>query len=91
MKGTITRAYINGALLKLMLGDASESRPAASWSQPAFNITLLLENAATPGVRNMLTLHGVKLDNWVYDMPEDEFVMESVTFQALYLTVKDEG
>jgi hypothetical protein len=37
-----------------------------------------------------MTLHDVKIDNWVYAMPEDDFVMESVGFQALYLTVQDE-
>jgi hypothetical protein len=90
VRGTIGRAYVNGALLRLLLGEAADGRPAASWAQPAFNITLLVENAATPGVRNTLTLHGVKLDGWVYDLPEDDFVMESVSFQALYLTVADE-
>jgi adenosylcobinamide amidohydrolase len=88
--GTIGRAYVNGAMLKLLLGEAAGSRPAASWAQPAFNITLLLENAATPGTRNSVTLHGVKIDNWEYHMPEDDFVMESVDFQALYMTVADE-
>jgi hypothetical protein len=89
--GTIGRAYVNGALLKLLLGEAADGRPAASWAQPAFNITLLLENAATPGVRNTVTLHGVKIDTWNYKMPEDDFVMESVGFQALYMTVADEA
>lgn len=88
--GTIGRAYVNGAMLKLLLGEAAAGRPAASWAQPAFNITLLLENAATPGTRNSVTLHGVKIDSWQYHMPEDDFVMESVGFQALYMTVADE-
>lgn len=91
VRGTIARASINGALLRLMLGEAAESRPAASWTQPAFNITVLLENAATPGVRSTMTLHGVKLDSWVFNMPEDDFVMEQVSFQALYMTVQDES
>jgi len=91
VRGTIGRAYINGAMLKLMLGEAADGRPAASWAQPSFNIALIVENAATPGVRNTLTLHDVKIDNWVYNMPEDDFLLESVGFQALYLTVKDEG
>lgn len=89
--GTIGRAYINGAMLKLMLGEAADGRPAGSWAQPAFNITLLLENPANAGVRNTLTLHDVKMDQWVYTIPEDDFVLESVSFQALYLTVQDES
>ena len=91
ISGTIGRAYINGAMLHLLLGEAATGRPAASWVQPAFNVTLLLENAATAGVRNTVTLHDVKLESWVYQIPEDEFVMESVAFKALYVTVEDEG
>ena len=89
--GTIGRAYINGAMLTLLLGDAAASRPGASWPQPSFNITLLLTNAANPDVRNTVTLHEVKIDNWVGDVPEDDFTMESVSFKALFLTVQDEG
>lgn len=88
--GTIGHAYVNGALLRLLLGEAAASRPSASWVQPAFNIAILLENAAAPGVRNTLTLHDAKIDSWVVDVPEDDFVMESVGFQALYLSVSDE-
>ena len=91
VRGTIGRAYVNGALLRLLLGEAASQRPAASWAQPAFNITLVLENPALPGVRNTLTLHDVKIHNWVYNIPEDDFVLESVSFQALYLSVQDEA
>jgi hypothetical protein len=91
IKGTIGRAYINGAMIKLLLGEAAESRPAASWTQPSFNITLMLQNAALPDIRNTVTLHQAKIDHWVYTMPEDDFVLEKVGFQALYLTVADEG
>jgi len=91
ISGTIGRAYINGALLRLMLGEGADSRPSQSWVQPAFNITLLLQNAAEDGTRNTLTLHDVKLTNWVYEVPEDDFVMESVAFMAINATVQDEG
>jgi pyruvate/2-oxoglutarate dehydrogenase complex dihydrolipoamide acyltransferase (E2) component len=91
IRGTIDRAYINGAMLQLCLGDAASSRPAASWAQPAFNITLLAQNAASPSVRNTLTLHDVKIENWALDVPESDFLMESVSFQALFVSVQDEG
>jgi hypothetical protein len=90
VRGTIGRAFINGAMLRLLLGEAAASRPAASWTQPAFNITLLAQNAAAPDVRNTITIHDAKIDSWVYEVPEDDFLMESVSFQALYLTVADE-
>ncbi|MBN1931251.1 MAG: hypothetical protein JW786_06545 [Desulfobacterales bacterium] len=89
IRGTIGRAYINGAMLKLLLGEAASNRPAASWAQPSFNVTLMVENPANPDVNNTVTLHGVKLDCWNYNMPEDDFLMESISFQALYMTVAD--
>jgi hypothetical protein len=88
--GTIGRAFINGALLKLLLGDAATSRPASSFMQPAFNMTLIVENPAMPGVRSTITLHDVKIHNWVYEVPEDEVVMESADFTALFIDVADE-
>jgi hypothetical protein len=91
VRGTINRAYLNGALLRLLLGEAADGRPARSWPQPSFNITLLAENAAAPGVQSNVTLHGVKLDQWSYAMPEDDFIVETARFQALFLTVQDEG
>ena len=91
IRGTIGRAYINGAMLKLLLGEAADSRPASSFVQPTFNITLLAENTAVPGVRSTITLHDVKIGNWVYAIPEDDFLMEEVNFQALYLSVEDEA
>jgi hypothetical protein len=91
IRGTIGRAFINGAMLKLCLGEAAESRPAASWAQPAINITLQVANSAVPDVRSVLTLHDVKINQWVYTVPESSFVMESVSFQALFMSIQDEG
>ncbi|TCJ28938.1 hypothetical protein [Nocardioides jejuensis] len=88
--GTMGRAHINGALLRLMLGDAAAgTRPAGAFVSPSFNLSLLLENPAKPGDRSTLTVHGVKLDGWSYAMPEDDFVMEQVTFKALWISVQD--
>jgi hypothetical protein len=89
VSGTIGRAYVNGAMLSLLLGEASTGRPAGNWVQPAINITVRMANP-TNGAVSTLTLHDVKLDNWVHNIPEDEFVMEEVHYQALYVTVADE-
>ena len=43
-----------------------------------------------PGVRSTVTLHDVKISNWVYDLPEDDVVMESADFTALFVDVADE-
>lgn len=88
--GTIGRAHVNGALLRLMLGDAAAgTRPGGAFVSPTFNLSLVLENPARPGTRASLTVHGVKLDGWSYSMPEDDFVLESVSFKALWIAVDD--
>lgn len=89
--GTIGRAYLNGALLRLLLGEGADSKPANSFIQPAFNISLMLKNPASDSISNVLTLHDVKLTNWVYEIPEDDFVMESVAFMAINATVEDKA
>jgi len=88
--GSIGRAHVNGALLRLMLGDgAAGTRPAGAFLSPTFNLSLLHENAANPGVSTAVTVHGVKLDGWSYNMPEDDFVMEGVSFKALWISSVD--
>jgi hypothetical protein len=87
--GSIQRAAINGALLKLLLGEAAQSRPAGTFVSPAFNLDLRMENPARPGVSSAVTLHGVKIQNWSYAIPEDDFVMERVEFRALWISVED--
>jgi hypothetical protein len=90
VEGTMGRAHINGALLRLMLGDAAAgTRPGGAFVTPTFNLSLLLENPARPGQRSTLTVHGVKLDGWNYRAPEDDFVLESVSFKALWIGVED--
>lgn len=90
VSGTIGRAHINGALLQLMLGEAGAgTRPAAAFVSPTFNLSLLLANPAQPDRSSTLTVHGVKLDSWSYRMPEDDFVLESVSFKALWVGVED--
>lgn len=88
--GSIGRAHVNGALLKLMLGDgAGGTRPAGAFVSPSFNLSLRVENQAFPGNTATVTVHGVKLDSWSYDLPEDDFVLEQVTFKALWISAVD--
>jgi hypothetical protein len=90
VSGKIGRAYINGALLRLLLGQgALSNRVAEPYEQPSFNLTLLLNDPASPNTSSTLTVYGVKMDDWGYGLPEDDFVMESVTFQGLYISVED--
>lgn len=90
VSGKIGRAYINGALLRLLLGaGALPERQAEPYAQPSFNIQVRVEDPATPGTSSTLTVHGAKLENWALNLPEDDFVMESVGFQGLFISVED--
>jgi hypothetical protein len=90
VSGKIGRAYINGALLRLLLGKgALPEREAEPYPQPSFKLMLDLKDPAVPATSSTLTVHGVKLENWVYRLPEDDFVMESVSFKGLFITVED--
>lgn len=91
VSGRINRAYINGALLRLLLGQgAVTERVAEPYPQPSFNMQLRVEDPATPGTSSTVTIHGVKLENWAYNLPEDDFVMESVNFKGLFIDVEDQ-
>ena len=90
ISGTIGRAHVNGALLRLMLGEGGAgTRPAGGFVSPTFNLSLRMENAAFPGNSATVTVHGVKLDGWNFSMPEDDFVMEEVTFKGLWVAAED--
>jgi hypothetical protein len=90
VRGSVDRAYLNGALLRLLLGQGSlPARQAEPYAQPSFNLMLDLTDPAAPGTTSTLIVHGVKFENWAFQLPEDDFVMESATFQGLYITVED--
>jgi hypothetical protein len=91
ISGKIGRAYINGALLFLLLGrGANPNNIDEPYLQPSMLIHLLLQDPAVPGTRSVVNLEDVKLENWSYSLPEDDFVMEDVTFKALRIRVQDE-
>jgi hypothetical protein len=89
IRGTIGRAYINGALIGLILGEARAGRPAGSWAQPAFNMTLMVQNPAQPDFASTIQLNDVKIEDFTLEMEEDDFVIDSAGFQAAYMTVAD--
>jgi len=92
INGKITRAHINGALLFLLLGrGARPTAEAEPYVQPVFNMVVNLTDPAVPGNAAGLELKGVKLQNWGYTLPEEDFVMENVTFKALTIRVVDKA
>ena len=91
ISGKIGRAYINGALLHLLLGrGANNTQIAEPYPQPAMTMSLILQDPAVPGTRSVIHLEGVKFENWAFAMPQDDFVMENVSFKALRVRVQDE-
>ncbi len=88
--GSADRAHINGALIRLLLGGAAVSPPEADpLPQPKFNMVVNLLNPSYPSNTSKLVLFGVKFDTWDFIIPEDAFVMETVTFKALRISSEE--
>lgn len=90
ISGSIDRAYINGALLGLLMGRKAFLEDAKSKRifQPEFNLTIQMDDTSIQG-RAELVVSGVKLENWNYSMPEDDFIMEQVSFKAKSIDILD--
>jgi hypothetical protein len=94
--GKIKRAYINGALLRLLMGKyaVEGENPESPIDAPAFDINIQLKTPDIPedGPDQLakITISNVILDNWSFNIPEDDFVLEEATFQALRVLVHDE-
>jgi hypothetical protein len=87
ISGSVQRAYINGALLYLLLGQGARPTAVAEpYVQPTFNMTVTLADPAVPGSAG-LELFSVKFQNWSYTLPEEDFVLENVTFKAVEISV----
>jgi hypothetical protein len=88
--GEIDRAFINGALLGLLMGRKAfiEGAQSLRTFQPEFNMTLQLNDPAVVG-QSQLTLNGVKFQNWSFSLPEDDIVMEQVSFRAKSIDMAD--
>lgn len=90
VSGIVERAHINGALIRLLLGDgASSPPPTGTIAQPSFNIVINLTNPAIPDNSSILTIFGVKFESWSFRLPEDDFVMEAATFRALRISAEE--
>ena len=84
VSGSCERAHVNGALLRLLLGEGAQSPPpTGSMAQPSFNIVINMKNPANPNTTVKLVVFGVKFESWGFRLPEDDFVMESATFRAM--------
>lgn len=92
--GKVRRAYINGALLRLLLGKYAleGENPQSPIAAPTFDIVIQLKPPDVPAdmdYLSKLTVNKVIFDNWSFVIPEDDFVLEEASFQALRLLVDD--
>lgn len=89
--GKVHRAYVNGALLYLLMGrGTSPNNIKEPYVQPSFSMNIILDDPANPQIRSMIDLYGVKFENWSFSLPEDDFVLENSRFKALRVNVRDE-
>jgi hypothetical protein len=89
IRGRVDRAYINGALVRLLMGDQAEGAPSPEELQPTFNMVLdFTDVTSSPAGQGgtKITISGVQFENWSIIVPEDDFVMENATFKALRIS-----
>lgn len=89
--GSVERAYVNGAMLRLMLGEYVVTEEAPGFTIPSFDMVLALDNQTPPGDpgNSSLTVYGVMFERWRLDLPADDFILENLTFKAQRLAVAD--
>jgi hypothetical protein len=85
--GKADRAFINGALLRLLMGNLAADgqgeggHPAEL--QPLFNMIVDMTDIRQTTVGTRITLLDVQFDDWEFIVPEDDFLRENITFKAL--------
>src|SRR5262249_53928270 len=84
ISGRVERAYINGALLRLLMGELAQSPTGTNELQPNFNMTVDLTDRGSVDAKvgTKVILSGVRFENWHLNVPEDDFVMEKLSFKA---------
>lgn len=99
ISGSLDHAYVSGAMIALLLGKGAVGKggPGEPFPQPAFDLTIQMRDPAFAekppkpdgGPSAQIVVTGVKFQNWGFQLPEDDFVMENITFRALALHLTD--
>lgn len=89
ISGKVGRAYINGALIYLLMGRGAKETEGITTIQPRFVLNLALRDPAEPGNQLKVNIFGVRFENWGLHLPQDDFVMEQVTFKAQSIGISD--
>ncbi|HEY7008471.1 MAG TPA: hypothetical protein VH395_06000 [Jatrophihabitantaceae bacterium] len=88
ISGSIGRAYINGALLFLLLGRGATENDITT-IQPRFVLNLTLRNPHIPDNALKVNVFGVKFETWGFSLPQEGFVMEHLRFKATRIGLLD--
>jgi hypothetical protein len=86
--GSVGRAYVNGALLFLLLGRGATENDITS-IQPRFVLNLTLRNPHIPDNALKVNVFGVKFETWGFSLPQEGFVMEHLRFKATRVGLLD--
>lgn len=91
IEGTVERAYINGAMLTLMLGKAASEEETGLLKIPSFDMKIALDNLTPEGDNgnSLLTVYGVMFNRWQFNLRDDDFVLEHLGFKARRVAVLD--
>ena len=90
--GSAERAHVNGALIRLLLGEGAQSPPPGEGiAQPSFNMVITLTNPSLPDNFSTISVFGVKFERWNFTLPEDDFVLEGVDFRAMRISIEEAG
>lgn len=91
IEGTIERAYINGAMLTLMLGKGASEEEKEQLKIPSFDMKLILDNLSPSGDEgnSLLTVYGVMFDRWQFQISDDDFIVENLSFKARRVAITD--
>jgi hypothetical protein len=89
--GTVERAFVNGALLRLMLGQYAVGEETTGFVVPTLDMVVTLDNQQPPGDEgnSVLTVYGVVFDSWNMGVPAHDFVLEGLSFKATRISVAD--
>jgi hypothetical protein len=91
ISGTVERAFVNGAMLRLMLGQYATDDEAAGFVIPTLDMVLTLDNQVPPGDdgNSVLNVYGVMFDGWDFNLPADDFVLEGLSYKARRIGLLD--
>jgi hypothetical protein len=91
ISGSVERAYVNGALLRLMLGDYVTTEESPGFVVPNLDMVVAFDNQNPPGDpgNSVLTVYNVMFDRWRLDLPAEDFTLENLSFKAQRISAAD--